>query len=98
VFERPQGGAGWPDELAALGFNASAARVPTLGQVLAAAADAPRRVLHAPLRDNAAVRALAGAAARAAPANGLTEAHLQAAQARAPRYTLSECIHASHTC
>ena len=88
-----QGDAAWPEELSTLGFSAASGAVPPLEEVLVAAAAAPRRQLSPALRDNAAVRSLAGTEARRARAHGLTEEHLAAATARraAPRSAYSRC-------
>ena len=78
-----QGAGKWPSELSALGFNSSGPAPELDALVLAATRrDADAHRLPKALRDNAAVRAFAGAAARALPPGRITEAHLHSAMVR----------------
>jgi hypothetical protein len=77
----PQGAGAWPSELVGLGFNASGAAPSLEALVLAATRPQGHRAPKA-FRDNAAVRAFAGSAARASPHGRITETHLRVAMVR----------------
>lgn len=78
---RPQGAGSWPAELSDLGFKPNGTAPPLEALVLAATRPHEQRAPKA-FRDNAAVRAFAGSAARASPHGRITEAHLRVALVR----------------